>query len=109
MPSPLLAQAGAPPKDEHFFIFIELLGGVHHLISTDYPDPGVIKGIEGKYPQAVMRFKLEEDSGFSADDSNEYKLSKEGITESPPGGVIRSTDKDVYRANGYSRLPHVFR
>lgn len=52
LPSPLMAQE----NDDHFFIFVELKGGAHHLLSTDYPDPDALAKIEKQYPLAVMRF-----------------------------------------------------
>ena len=59
--SPLLAQDTTTTddkKDEHFFIFVELKGGLHHTVTTDYPDIDVIKAIAAQKERAVMTFPI---------------------------------------------------
>ena len=51
-------QAGVD-DDEHYFILVELKGGVHHLLSTDYPEPRELRMIEQKFPEVVLRFTPE--------------------------------------------------
>ena len=48
-------------KDEHFFLFVELEGGVHHTVTTDYPDINAINKID---TAAVMKFPLGRDKSF---------------------------------------------
>lgn len=101
LPSSLLAQT-APPKDEHFFIFVELLGGAHHLITTDYPDPDAIAAIEQKHKSAVMRFALERYPSFKDDpELTNYKLYDLGQKATLQGDIQTSFTNDIYRANGY--------
>ena len=53
------AQESASNKDEHFFIFVELKGGVHHTITTDYPDINDINTLlDGDNKAAIMTFPL---------------------------------------------------
>ena len=61
--SPLIAQNSSPAdsKDEHFFIFVELKGGVHHTVTTDYPSIDAIKKIAQEKARAVMTFPLGDD------------------------------------------------
>ena len=58
--SPLIAQNSSTTssEDEHFFIFVELKGGVHHTVTTDYPNIDVIKQIAADKERAVMMFPL---------------------------------------------------
>ena len=58
--SPLLGQADTATSkdDEHFFIFVELKGGVHHTVTTDYPSIDAINAIESLYPRGVMKFPV---------------------------------------------------
>lgn len=101
LPASLWGQA-TPPKDEHFFIFVELLGGAHHLISTDYPDPDVSAAIEQKYPSAVMRFALEKYASFKeTPELGNYNLYDIGRGTNLPGNILTSFTNDIYRANGY--------
>lgn len=39
LPAPLLA---TPKEKDHFFIFVELMGGIHYGITTDCPDPSLL-------------------------------------------------------------------
>ena len=65
---PLSLQAQTPTDDEHFFIFVELKGGVHHLISTDYPDPDKLNTIDPDGSNGiVMRFAPKDKKGFYND------------------------------------------
>ena len=61
--SPLIAQNSSPAdsQDEHFFIFVELKGGVHHTVTTDYPSIDAIKKIEQEKSRAVTTFPLRDD------------------------------------------------
>ena len=65
--SPLQAQA-ASASDEHFFIFVEIRGGIHHLISTDYPDPNKLNNIDRDGSNGiVMRIAPKDKKGFYND------------------------------------------
>ena len=65
LPAALAAKDAKVNMNEHFFIFVELKGGVHHLITTDYPDPVKVKKIEENFNNVVMRFKIDPDKkGF---------------------------------------------
>ena len=65
---PFSLQAETPSDDEHFFIFVELKGGVHHLISTDHPDPDKLNAIDKDGSNGiVMRFSPKDKKGFYTD------------------------------------------
>lgn len=85
--SPLLAQQ---PNDEHCFIFVELKGGVHNLISTDFPDPDQLRKIKKRHPSVIMEFTPQERPGFFHEeiDSSFMKL-------------LENTDSEAYLDNGY--------
>ena len=84
--NPLLAKS----TDDHFFIFVELKGGVHNLISTDFPDPQQLKSIKEKYPGVVMEFIPSDRPGFMHEDLSQ--ASKE---------LLKNKDSDAYLDNGY--------
>lgn len=84
--NPLLAKS----TDDHFFIFVELKGGVHNLISTDFPDQQQLKSIKEKYPGVIIEFMPNDRPGFMHEDlSQHYKDS------------LRNKDSDAYLDNGY--------
>ena len=84
--NPLLAES----TDDHFFIFVELKGGVHNLISTDFPDRQQLKTIIDKYPGVVMEFMPNDGPGFMSENiSEEYKE------------LLKNKDSDAYLDNGY--------
>lgn len=63
-------------KDEHFFLFVELKGGVHHTVTTDYPAIDAVNKIDAA---AVMKFPLGDEASFF-DEKNKvftkYKLAE---------------------------------
>ena len=62
MAAPLRAQDSATDShNEHFFIFVELKGGVHHTVTTDYPSIDAINAIAAEKERAVMTFPLGDD------------------------------------------------
>ncbi len=61
----------AQDNPEHYFIFVELKGGVHHTLIADFPDIGAINALAKKHPNAVMRFPLRaDDMGFFGNKEN---------------------------------------
>lgn len=58
--SPLIAQDSSTTDsdDDHFFIFVELKGGVHHTVIADYPNIDVINKIAAEKERAVTTFPL---------------------------------------------------
>ena len=115
--SPARGQEVVLPNDKHFFIFVELLGGAHHLLATNYPDPDALKRIAVKYPQAVMKFKFGKvvgDGGrvyksFLEDDelSDYHAALKDLKNETKLSGDARKYDNDIYRPFGYfTALPY---
>lgn len=66
--------------DEHYFIFVELKGGVHHLLTTDYPD---LSGLKELGPDVLMQFDLPE-SAANEDGEGKFKnvvLNNKSIIE----------------------------
>ena len=112
----LLSAAGAPfllpsrlraEGDDHYFIFVELKGGAHHLLSTDSPYPQELDKIAQQYPDAVMRFSPDIDGvsklGFMMDDD----LADNWKTKIIAG--IRRYNR-LFSLNAYClALPHIIR
>ena len=65
-------------KDEHFFLFVELKGGVHHTVTTDYPDIDAINRIAAETTSgAIMKFPLDDNHKSFFDNmqvAEKYKL-----------------------------------
>ena len=87
--------------DEHYFILVELKGGVHHLLSTDYPDPQELGVIEQKFPQAMLRFVPEvggeSKRGFFADND-----LPEVWREKIRAGIKQANN--LFKLNGYGAV-----
>ena len=112
----LLSAAGAPfllpsrlraEGDDHYFIFVELKGGAHHMLSTDYPYPQELAKIEQQYPDAIMHFSPDIEGvsklGFMVDD---------GLTEAWKTKIIVGVDNGnrLFKLNAYClALPHLIR
>lgn len=101
----------AQDDKEHYFIFVELRGGIHHTVVTDFPDPDKIKSLKKLYPDSIMPFLL--DSGGEGffdrktydNDENHQKfkeLLKNGLTneqgQDPHTLVLNQAP---HRLNGY--------
>ena len=94
---------------EHYFIFVELRGGIHHTVVTDFPDPDEIKSLVGKYPNSIMPFSLHpESSGFF--DEHTYGKSQQNLGEFLKKGLANKVVTDPHklvlhqaphRLNGY--------
>ena len=101
LPARLQAQLN---KDDHYFIFVELKGGVHHLIGTDYPDPQELATIAKEYPSAVLgfapEFAGEGKSGFLTD----WELD-EAWKQKINQGIMKANA--LFKLNGYcAALPY---
>ncbi len=103
LPSSLQAQT--PSNDEHFFIFVELKGGVHHLISTDYPDPDELNKIDPDGREGiVMRFAPKDKPGFLADPDLPDNFKNIFSKSSDPSLL---TPTPAFMQNGYfTALPY---
>ena len=107
LPTSLLAKDANINKNEHFFIFVELKGGVHHLITTDYPHPEKTKAVEGKHAGTVMRFKIDTNKkGFMQhEEINQHfkELLMTTVDTSNPGSSTGTgyASGRCYAANGY--------
>ena len=94
---------------EHYFIFVELRGGIHHTVVTDFPDPDEISRLKETYPDSIMPFSLHpESSGFF--DGRSYgnnqqdfgEFLKKGLTNDPvidPHELV--LHQAPHRLNGY--------
>jgi len=98
----------AQDNKEHYFIFVELRGGIHHTVVTDFPDPNKISEIEKNNPNAVMRFSLNpESNGFFngltyGNNKNFSEHLKKGLSNNPdtdPHTLV--LHQAPHRLNGY--------
>ena len=92
-----------------FFIFVEMKGGVHHLLTTDYPHPEQTQAVEDKYAGTVMRFKIDVNKrGFMdhTEISQDFKKLLLNINDDAYkqlGGLNSGyATGRCYAANGYS-------
>ncbi len=104
--SPLLGQAGETSTandDEHFFIFVELKGGVHHTVTTDYPSIDTINKIKDSHNRAVMTFPLgDQYSSFLSGDQTtpaQQQRLRNDIEAALTGGKNKWADS--IELNGY--------
>ena len=98
--------AETPPDDEHFFIFVELKGGVHHLISTDHPDPDKLNAIDKDGSNGiVMRFSPKDKKGFYTDTELTSNFKKLMLDNS--GNSDRPSQNPAFLPNGrFVALPY---
>ena len=92
---------------EHYFIFVELRGGIHHTVVTDFPDPDTINSLVEK--NYVMPFSLNpESSGFfdrrtyGKNQQDFREFLKKGLTNGPvidPHALVLY--QAPHRLNGY--------
>ena len=95
----------AQDDNEHYFIFVELRGGIHHTVVADFPDPDKIKPLIND--QYIMPFSLfPESTGFFDDqiydNSNFIASLKKGLSndqEIDPHDLI--LHQAPHRLNGY--------
>ena len=95
-------------KDEHFFLFVELKGGVHHTVTTDYPDIDAINKIAENRPEAIMKFTLNDDYKSFFDDNlvegyNLKALTQQGMASEKLilNGYFCALPYDVKNPNDY--------
>lgn len=112
----LLSAAGAPlitpkllraetAKDDHYFIFVELKGGVHHLLSTDYPEPAALAEIEKNYPDAVLHFTPDFGGQGKGGFLDDVELDDKWKAKISSGAKSANT---LFKLNGYfAALPYV--
>ena len=105
LPSSVAAKDDKINMNEHFFIFVELRGGVHHLLATDYPHPDKIREVESKHAAAVMRFKIDANkTGFFTDPDISEDF-KQLLRASSGGDSTRVRERGYinhcYAPNGY--------